>query len=193
MPSFLTERNMIYIRFGFIFLFLSATIWLGAQPLKEIPFRFKLEAADSSYYKNDYYNAIEWYNEVYREDRQNKYLDRLAELYFTVRDYKKAERWLGRLIERDKSNEFPQARLRYAKALKMNGKYDQSAIQLQEIINGDFPTSDKSRAQLELKGITLAESLVRPDNIAVVNVGTRVNTRNSEASPVPVSGGDLYF
>lgn len=184
---------MIYIRFGFIFLFLSATIWLGAQPLKEIPFRFKLEAADSSYYKNDYYNAIEWYNEVYREDRQNKYLDRLAELYFTVRDYKKAERWLGRLIERDKSNEFPQARLRYAKALKMNGKYDQSAIQLQEIINGDFPTSDKSRAQLELKGITLAESLVRPDNIAVVNVGTRVNTRNSEASPVPVSGGDLYF
>ncbi len=184
---------MIYIRFGFIFLFLSATIWLGAQPLKEIPFRFKLEAADSSYYKNDYYNAIEWYNEVYREDRQNKYLDRLAELYFTVRDYKRAERWLGRLIERDKSNEFPQARLRYAKALKMNGKYDQSAIQLQEIINGDFPTSDKSRAQLELKGITLAESLVRPDNIAVVNVGTRVNTRNSEASPVPVSGGDLYF
>lgn len=184
---------MVYIRFGFIFLFLSATVWLGAQPLKEIPFRFKLEAADSSYYKNDYYNAIEWYNEVYREDRQNKYLDRLAELYFTVRDYKKAERWLGRLIERDKSNEFPQARLRYAKALKMNGKYDQSAIQLQEIINGDFPTSDKSRAQLELKGITLAESLVRPDNIAVVNVGTRVNTRNSEASPVPVSGGDLYF
>ncbi len=184
---------MVYIRFGFIFLFLSATVWLGAQPLKEIPFRFKLEAADSSYYKNDYYNAIEWYNEVYREDRQNKYLDRLAELYFTVRDYKRAERWLGRLIERDKSNEFPQARLRYAKALKMNGKYDQSAIQLQEIINGDFPTSDKSRAQLELKGITLAESLVRPDNIAVVNVGTRVNTRNSEASPVPVSGGDLYF
>src|SRR5690606_41336492 len=81
---------------SFLFLFLSTTLWLGAQPLKEIPLRFKLEAADSAYYKNDYYNALEWYNEVYREDRQNIYLNRLAELYFIVRDYKRAERWLSR-------------------------------------------------------------------------------------------------
>src|SRR5690606_40369193 len=100
----------------------STTLWLGAQPLKEIPLRFKLEAADSAYYKNDYYNALEWYNEVYREDRQNIYLNRLAELYFIVRDYKRAERWLSRLIERDKANEYPKARLYYAQALKMNGK-----------------------------------------------------------------------
>ncbi|HLU94584.1 MAG TPA: DUF1573 domain-containing protein [Membranihabitans sp.] len=184
---------MIYIRFGFLFLFLSTTLWLGAQPLKEIPLRFKLEAADSAYYKNDYYNALEWYNEVYREDRQNIYLNRLAELYFIVRDYKRAERWLSRLIERDKANEYPKARLYYAQALKMNGKYDLSAIQLQDIIKGSYSDSIRHVAQVEMKGITMAETLVRPANIAVNNVGTRVNTRNSEGSPIPIAGGDLYF
>lgn len=184
---------MTYIRIGLIFLFLGTTMWLSAQPLKEIPLRFKLEAADSAYYKNDYYNALEWYNEVYREDRQNKYLNRLAELYFKVRDYKRAERWLERLIDRDKPMEFPTSRLHYAQALKMNGKYDLSAIQLQDILSGGYSDSIRQVAEREMKGITLAESLVRPANIAVVNVGTRVNTRNSEATPIPVAGGDLYF
>lgn len=184
---------MIYLRSGFIFLFLSTTVWLSGQPLKEIPFRFKLEAADSAYKNHDYYNAIQWYNEVYREDRQNKYLDRLAGLYFTIRDYKRAERWLDRLIERDKENSYPLARLQYAQALKMNGKYDLSAIQLQEIVRGSFSDSIRQVAQVELKGINMAESMVRPANIAVVNVGNLVNTRNSEATPIPIAGGDLYF
>ena len=184
---------MTYIRIGLIFLFLGTTVWLSAQPLKEIPLRFKLEAADSAYYKNDYYNALEWYNEVYREDRQNKYLNRIAELYFKVRDYKRAERWLERLIDRDKPMEYPTARLYYAQALKMNGKYNLSAIQLQDILSGSFSDSIQQVAEREMKGITLAESLVRPANIAVVNVGTRINTRNSEATPIPIAGGDLYF
>ncbi len=184
---------MIYIRLGFVFFFLSTSIWLSGQPLKEIPFRFKLEAADSAYKKNDYYNALEWYNQVYREDRQDKYLDRLAELYFVVRDYKRAERWLDRLIQRDKENKYPVARLHYAQVLKMNGKYDESAIQLQDILSGSYSDSTQQVAQVEMKGINLAESLVRPANIAVVNVGTRINTRNSEATPIPLSGGDLYY
>lgn len=184
---------MKYIRIGFVLAFLSSALWLCGQPLKEIPFRFKLEAADSAYANNDYYNALEWYNEVYREDRQNKYLNRLAELYFKIRDYKRAERWLNRLIERDKQSEFPKARLYYAQALKMNGKYDQSAIQLQDILSGSYTDSIRQVAQVEMRGINMAESMVRPANIAVVNVGTRVNTRNSEATPIPVAGGDLYF
>lgn len=184
---------MTYIRFGFIFFFLSSAVWLCGQPLTEIPLRFKLEAADSAYYKHDYYNALEWYNQVYREDRQDKYLNRLGELYFIVRDYKRAERWLERLIERDKENEYPRARLYYAQALKMNGKYDQSAIQLQEILSGSYSDSIRQVADVVMKGITMAESMVKPANIAVVNVGTRVNTRNSEATPIPIAGGDLYF
>lgn len=184
---------MTYIRIGLIFFFVGSAFWMNAQPLKEIPLRFKLEAADSAYYKNDYYNALEWYNEVYREDRQNIYLSRIAELYFKVRDYKRAERWLQRLIDRDPQMEYPDARIQYAQVLKMNGKYDLSAIQLQDIMRGNYSDEIKQIAEREMKGITLAESLVRPDNIAVVNVGTRVNTRNSEATPIPISGGDLYF
>ncbi len=184
---------MIYIRIGLLFIFLSITTWLTGQPLKEIPFRFKLEAADSAYIKNDYYNALEWYNQVYREDRQDKYLHKLAELYFKVRDYKRAERWLDRLIQRDKENKYPIARLQYAQVLKMNGKYDESAIQLQELLSGSYSDSVQHIAQVELDGINMAEGLVRPSNIAVVNVGTRINTRNSEATPIPVAGGDLYY
>lgn len=184
---------MTYLRIGFFLLFFGTTVIINGQPLKEIPLRFKLEAADSAYYKNDYYNALEWYNEVYREDRQNFYLNRIAELYFKVRDYKRAERWLQRLIDRDKEMEYPDARLYYGQVLKMNGKYDEAAIQFQDIMRGNFSQEAKRVADVELKGITLAESLIRPANIAVVNTGTRINTRNSEATPIPIAGGDLYF
>src|SRR5690625_5705225 len=60
-------------------------------------------------------------------------------------------------------------------------------------IQCSYQDSLREIAQVELDGIHLAESLVRPGNIAVVNVGNRVNTRNSEATPIPVDGDDLYF
>lgn len=184
---------MKYFKYGIFFILISCAFSLEAQPLKEIPFEYKLEAADTAYKNKDYYNALEWYNQVYREDRQNKYLHRVAELYFILRDYKRAERWLERLIARDDENQYPVSRLHFAKVLKMNGKYDDSAIQLQDLINGSYSDSIQQIARVELEGIQLAESLVRPGNIAVVNVGNRVNTRNSEATPVPVNDDELYF
>src|SRR5690625_6554359 len=60
-------------------------------------------------------------------------------------------------------------------------------------IQCSYQDSLREIAQVELDGIHLAESLERPGNIAVVNVGNRVNTRNSEATPVPVDGDELYF
>lgn len=193
MPKILIYIMMKYFKYGILFVLMSWLHVSQAQPLKEIPFEYKLEAADMAFKNKDYYNALEWYNQVYREDRQNKYLHRVAELYFILRDYKRAERWLERLIARDDENQYPVSRLHYAKVLKMNGKYDDSAIQLQEIIHGNFQDSLREIAQVELDGIHLAESLERPGNIAVVNVGNRVNTRNSEATPVPVDGDELYF
>lgn len=184
---------MSYIRYGFLLLVLSFACSLAAQPVKEIPFEYKLEAADTAYKNKDYYNAIEWYNEVYREDRQNEYLHKIAELYYKIRDYKRAERWMERLISRDDETEYPVTRLHYARVLKMNGKYNDAAIEFQEILSGSFSDSIQRIAEVELEGINLGESLVKPANIAVVNVGNRVNTRNSEASPVPVGNDELYF
>ena len=106
---------MKYFKYGILFVLASWLYGSEAQPLNELPFEYKLEAADTAYKNKDCYNALEWYNQVYREDRQNKYLHRVAELYYILRDYKRAERWLERLIARDDENQYPVSRLHYAK------------------------------------------------------------------------------
>ncbi|GAA5225033.1 OmpA family protein [Membranihabitans marinus] len=166
---------------------------MSAQPLSEIPLAFKIEAADTAYANHDYYNALEWYNEVYRESRSDEYLALIAKLYYTVRDYKRGEQWHRRLLDKHAAGSYKTARLNYGKILKANGKYNEAAIVFQEIEAKPESDSILQVAKLELKGITLAESLKRPDNIEVNNVGTKLNTRNSETSPVPVTNGQLYF
>lgn len=183
-------KSIQYLFFcGLFFTALS----VSAQPLSEIPLAFKIEAADSAYVNHDYYNALEWYNEVYRESRSDEYLALIAKLYFIVRDYKRGEQWHRRLLDKKAAGSYKTARLNYGKILKANGKYNEAAIVFQEIEAKPESDSILQVAKLELKGITLAESLKRPDNIEVNNVGTKLNTRNSETSPVPVTNGQLYF
>ncbi|WP_236975628.1 DUF1573 domain-containing protein [Membranihabitans maritimus] len=184
---------MKYLRYIILSFILLQSGYLISQPLSEIPLRFKIEAADSAYFKNDYYNALEWYNEVYREERNVKYMSRIAELYYKIRDYKRAERWYARLLDKDAEGDYPLARLNYGKVLKSNGKYNESAIVFQEIQEGMYSDSITRVADVELQGINMAERLKSPENIEVVNLGTRINTRNSEGTPIPVSGGNLFF
>lgn len=191
-PKLKIDRmKMIQIVFGCLIFMSVHTLY--SQPLSEIPLAYKIEAADSALANNDYYNALEWYNEAYRESRDNQFLVTIAQLYYKIRDYKRAEQWHKRLIDKKATEGYKTALLNYGKLLKFNGKYNDAAIVFQEIENTSSSDSIKQVALLELKGIVLAESLKRPDNIEVNNVGTKINTRNSESSPIPVGDGQLYF
>src|SRR5690625_6572723 len=144
---------MKYFKYGMLFVLASWLYVSEAPPLNAIAFEYEFEAADTAYKNKDYYKALEWYNQVYREERQNKYLHRVAELYYILRDYKRAERWLERLIARDDENQYPVSRLHYAKVLKMNGKYDDYAIHFQELIQGRYKDFMQAIAKVELETI----------------------------------------
>ncbi|MDH3648517.1 MAG: hypothetical protein OEQ53_02485, partial [Saprospiraceae bacterium] len=95
-----------------------------AQPLTEIPYEYKLEAAEESFAKKDYYNAVDWFEQCYKETRELDLAQKIGFCHLKLRDYRRAERWYKRVVQKDEEVLYPQAQFDYGRLLKYNAKYD---------------------------------------------------------------------
>jgi len=170
-----------------------APLYSGAQPLSEIPYPFKLEAAEESYAKKDYYNAVDWYEQCYQETREMELAIKIADCHYKLRDYKRAERWYRRIVQKDVENTNPEAKFIFGLLLKMNGNYDEAEEVLYQVVTEQADPALMSKAKLELDGIKLAKSMKRPDDLLVESLGRNVNTRYTESSPALDAEGNLYY
>jgi len=165
----------------------------GSQPLSEIPYPYKLEAAEESYAKRDYYNAVDWYEQCYQETREMELAIKIADCHHKLRDYRRAERWYRRIVQKDVENNKPEAKYIFGLLLKMNGNYDEAEKVLNQVILEQPDNELGSKAKLELDGINLAKSIKRRDDLLVESVGRNVNTRYTESSPALDAEGNLYY
>ena len=181
------------VKIGFSFLFICTSLFIFAQPINTVTPAIMLEVADEKYAENDYYNAVEWYEKAYKELRDQDVALRIADLHYTLRDFKRAESWYSRIVKRDKDKLFPNAIFNYARALKRNGKYPEAFDQFVSFL--EITTNDDLRklAALEVKGIQEMEDLPTNEEILVVNVGSPVNSFQTDASPSLDADGNLYF
>jgi len=104
---------MVKIGLSLISLLLVTSIMV-AQPISSVTPEIMLEVADEKFAENDYYNAVDWYEQSYKELRQPEIAIRIADLHYMLRDYKRAESWYSRILKRDKDNIFVEAKYKYA-------------------------------------------------------------------------------
>lgn len=164
-----------------------------AQPLTEIPYRFKLEGADSAFANFDYYNAVDWYEQCYKETRELELAERIAYCHWKMRDYRRAERWYKRVVDKDENQLFPLVPLEYGRMLKLNGKYEEARAQFAGLDTQVVGDSIKAIADLEIAGIDLAETLKSPYDLVVDNAGSKLNGRYTESSPSISPEGELHY
>jgi peptidoglycan-associated lipoprotein len=167
---------------------------LMAQPLRTVTYETKLQVADTAGEEGDYYGAIEWYSKAYEESKDLNLQLAIADLYMLARDFSKAEKIYDRILKKDKTKEYEDIRVDYARALKSQAKYKDAVSQF-NIVLGDAETTDSIRAVAtrELKGIEMTETLA-PNLEAVVNpLAGKVNSGSAESAPIQGPDGGLYF
>ena len=184
---------MTQSRYIILLLLGALALTTQAQPLSEIPYRFKLEAADTAFARMDYYNAVEWYDQCYKESRDPEIARKIAISHDKMRDYKRAERWYGRIVDKDTSIMYPDFWFEYGRLLKKTAKYPEAQRVFTKLLASGKLSQHELLIQNEMIGIDLAQTMKTPTDILIETAGNKVNTRNSEASPAIDVEGDLHF
>jgi peptidoglycan-associated lipoprotein len=167
---------------------------LIAQPLDEVPVHMMIETAEASLAIPDYYTALEWYENAYKETRDQDIAAKIGDLQVKLRDFAKAEKWLEKLVEADQGVKYPNSVFQYARVLKINGKYE-LAVEAFNFYAGLTSVNDSmlALADNEVAGIQLAMQSKPPVDLAVKNAGKGVNYSYTDASPTLGIDNRLYF
>lgn len=172
---------------------LAAGGWLRAQPLDEVPAYMMIETAEASMALPDYYTALEWYENAYKETRDPEVANKIAELQFKLRDYSRAERWLERIVRKDMGELYPDMVFLYAQTLKINGKLEDAIDAFNHYAGLNIPDSMLVLADNEVAGIQLAMASKPPIDLVVKNAGRTINYSYSDGAPYLSPEGVLYF
>lgn len=178
-------------------IFLSSMFMMSvvsyAQPVTATSYETMIETAETAAANYDYQNAIEWFDKAYKESKDPYLQIAISDLYMLLRDYPKAERGYDRILKKDRTEEFTDIKLDYARSLKFQGKYKLAMDALNEFISIIDSDSLRNEAKLELKGILGLEKY--PENIeaAVSFANESINSPSAESAPAMYSDGTLYF
>jgi len=176
----------------FFLFFLSIPVLL-AQPLNRNTPDKILEAAKNASSNMNYYAALQQYELLYNDNKNAGLLIKMADLNFKLRDYAKASSLYASFYKGDNEKSEPAKRLDYGRALKMLGKYTEAIEQFDMLMGGLAATKAIELAKKEKEGAMKAINFTKDETVSVSNVGSNINTKNSEYSPILSSDGNLYF
>ncbi|MBT8232370.1 MAG: OmpA family protein [Saprospiraceae bacterium] len=182
---------------------LFTATFLLAQPIRENSFAQKLEAAQTAEAQYNYFGALEWYEEVYDEVRQNsgrksnpevkKYALKIAELNYRVRDYARAEKSLKKILDKDEDNLFSDWRYIYGMTLKANAKYSDALKEFNKVISLSENEDIIKKAEFEIEGIQLLEGIEPNVETAIGPLDASINSPSAEYSPRESGDGEFYY
>ncbi len=176
-------------------LIVSTFHFLSAQPIRDIRVSDRIKAAETSRAEGDYYNALEQYELAYKEKRDPELSYNIAMMQYWLRDYGRSETQLLRLLTSNLKGLKPpaEAYYYYGKTLKFNGKTREATEALSKYIAEGQDQNLITLAQNDIDGIDQMGTLNPNKGIAVVNVGTLVNTTFQEANASMSLDSALYF
>lgn len=182
---------MKYIFYFSLFLFVFTTKSF-AQPLNRATYEKMLEAAQTSLDRNDYYNALDWYEQAYDDKKDKDIAYKIGKLNLQLRDYVQAEKWLGK-VTRIRKNPNPDSRFYLARAMKHNGKYNESIEEFQQFISETPNDSLKKIATLELEGAKMGLKLPENELIIVTNAGNSINTPFADFGVTMANQNEMFY
>ena len=146
------RNNILLILFSF---FIGGM--LQAQPLKSVPLDMMLETAEEALDNGDAYNALEWYEKAYKEEKNKELALNIAYLNYKLRDFKRAANWYKRVLRRDDDNIYIEDRLVYGLVLKQQNDYPAAITELQRYLEFGQDEDGKEYARMALEGIELSK------------------------------------
>lgn len=165
-----------------------------AQPLRAQTYEQMLEVAQEAADSGDYFNAREWFEKAYDENRDKRLVPIIGMLSYQLRDLEKAENWYKRLwSSRSKKDAFIDERYMYATILKENGKYEDAITNYKQFLTESDNEELKTKAKFQLDGIMELNKLEQNLDIAVRFAGKEINSASGESSPQEFRDGNLYY
>ncbi len=170
--------NNSFLKIIFVFIIITAPFVLSAQ-------RNPAKPADEAFAKQQYTLAIDKYKKAYtkvkkNKEEKNRITAQLAECYRLTGNYKRAEASYKRLVANEWDKRNPEVLLRYADALKINGKYEE-AIEQYNAYTAKVPDDPRGRMGAETAAL-IAEWIENPSKYEVTNI-KKINSRESDFAP----------
>jgi hypothetical protein len=140
--------------------------------------------------------AINFESAWKKKTKKKEYLFQAAECYLKVMDYRKAAECYEPI--KDENKDFMLPGLKYCRALKMDGQYDEASRAFVYFING-YEGADKdvlaNIVQDEIKGCELGMSMLEMEtnNVTFEHLSSNVNSKAADFAPVPFSDDVLYY
>jgi len=131
-----------------------------------------------------------------KKTKKKQYLFQAAECYLKVKDYRKAAECYEPIKEENKDFMLPG--LKYCRALKMDGQYDEASRAFVYFING-YEGDDKdvvaNIVQDEIRGCELGMSMLEKEasNVTFEHLSSNINSKAADFAPVPFSDDVLYY
>lgn len=168
---------------GLLFVFLCATTVIVAQ--EQVSLR---TSADKLYYQGEYFSAANIYLKlVDKKKPKPSDVENLADCYYQIREYDKAESWYVRALASGTFQDKTQ--LNYIDVLRKVGNYQEAKQQLE-----DFKGRVSRNKELDnaLKGVDSAVVWMANPTLHKLINQEQVNTRFSQFGGFPLSNGILY-
>ena len=165
-----------------------------AQPLREPTYEMKIIKAEELTEDGDYYNALDMYEECYKESKDYYLITHIAHLNYKLRDFERAEKWYERMVERpERYRTTLLDTFYYARILKTNNKPALAFDMYQQYLAFSINDSIAALAENELVGMNLAAKMKPSKTVFVEPLPTEVNSSLTEASAVQNDDGYMYY
>ena len=180
--------------FCMVLLSLAISSHLSAQNKKEFDWKTNLKLANDLFDRGSYFNATEYYQKVLTMKPDDpEVLYKLAEADRMLRDYYNAQINYKKLLDKD-ADKYPTARFYYAQMLKLTGNCDQAVTEFDKYIQSKGKEQKlEAKAALEKKGCELDKTMTVNNDIKIVHLDTKVNSKGTDFAPFPVSATELVF
>jgi len=174
-------------------LFLFPFTNVQAQSLKAYE-----KAADDAFAKEEYYNAVHYYEIVLRSKKSPGIYYKYAESCRLSHAYQAAEDAYKKVVDSKDKNRFPMLEFYYGITLKHNAKYNEAKRAfkyfLQSYRKDNFY---KAKAEQELKSCDFAKELVKnpipEEELEITHLNENVNTKYSDFGAHEVGEDTLYY
>ncbi len=181
-----------------LFLSFGGSGGLRAQPLAGASNQEQLLiAADSARRTNNWYVALDNYEEAYDKKEDENLLPLIGRMQYELRDVAAAIRVYKNIFRRLELEDttYNESRFFYGKVLKMDGQYDEAVTQLQTYLQHAPDGAHAPFARLEIQGADLYRNVpTETSEVALELLDRAVNSSWSEYSPVlNQEGNTLYF
>ncbi|MFN8310359.1 MAG: OmpA family protein [Chitinophagales bacterium] len=170
------------------------------QQVKKYPkvsIRKKKKLGDQLAQAGSYYNAVEYYEDVFKEKPdQIKVVHQLAVINMKLRDYKSSEKYFKIELEKD-NKKWVEDNFFLGQALKYNGKYDEARKAFSEYLKMDIPKDEKSYktlAKIEIEGCDSAAAwLANPNRMKVEHEEGIINNVLTDFAPKILKGNRIMY